>query len=114
MDIEYPSIVSEELLEKCRQINKKGFIKTMRVGDTGVGYTLETLLGIKANSNKSPDYKGIEIKTKDLSGITVGEDAFYECIELYMFYNFFLLHEYVFCVCPDRLFAQRWQNIFHT
>ena len=63
LDIENPSIVSEELLEKCRQINKKGFIKTLRVGDTGVGFTFESLLGIKSNSSKSPDYKGIEIKT---------------------------------------------------
>ena len=29
----------------------------------GVGYTLETLLGIAANSSKAPDYKGIEIKS---------------------------------------------------
>ena len=63
LDIENPSIIAEELLEKCKQINKKGFVKTLRAGDTGVGYTFESLLGIKSNSNKSPDYKGIEIKT---------------------------------------------------
>ena len=63
LDIENPSIVSEELLEKCKQINKRGFIKTLRVGDTGVGFTFESLLGIKSNSSKSPDFKGIEIKT---------------------------------------------------
>ena len=28
-----------------------------------VGYTLETLLGIQANSSKHPDYKGIELKS---------------------------------------------------
>ena len=35
----------------------------MRDGDTGVGFTLESLLGITANSSKNPDYKGIEIKS---------------------------------------------------
>ena len=35
---------------------------TQRPGDTGVGYTLETLLGIPANSSTAPDFKGIEIK----------------------------------------------------
>ena len=31
--------------------------------DTGVGRTLETLLGIEMNSKKTPDYKGIELKS---------------------------------------------------
>ena len=54
---------AEELLNLLRKIGQKGWIKTMRSGDTGEGYTLETLLGISANSNKAPDYKGIEIKS---------------------------------------------------
>ena len=57
------SDVSNELLQKLEQISSRGFIKSMRGGDTGVGYTLETLLGISANSSKNPDYKGIEIKS---------------------------------------------------
>lgn len=44
-------------------ISRRGFVPSMRAGDTGIGYTLETLLGIKANSNKAPDYKGIELKS---------------------------------------------------
>jgi hypothetical protein len=51
-----------ELLSMLKQIGAKGFIPSMRSGDTGVGFTLETLLGIECNSSKSPDYKGIEIK----------------------------------------------------
>jgi hypothetical protein len=35
----------------------------LRTGPTGVGYTLETLLGIAANSSRNPDYKGIELKS---------------------------------------------------
>lgn len=57
-----------ELLAKLKDVAGNGFIKTLRPGPTGVGYTLETMLGIAANSRKAPDYKGIEIKasrTKD-------------------------------------------------
>lgn len=57
------SPVSDELLQKIQHISSKGFIKSMRSGDTGVGFTLESLLGITANSSKNPDYKGIEIKS---------------------------------------------------
>ena len=53
---------SETLLAKIKEVNKKGWIKTLRKGDTGVGYTLETELGIRANSNQKPDFHGIEIK----------------------------------------------------
>ena len=52
-----------ELASKLTEICSRGFVQTLRAGDTGVGYTLETLLGIAANSSKSPDYKGIEIKS---------------------------------------------------
>lgn len=57
-----PSVV--ELLDMIREISRKGFVPTLRPGDTGIGMTLETMLGIKANANKTPDYKGIEIKAK--------------------------------------------------
>ena len=59
-----PSVV--ELLDMIREISRKGFVPTLRPGDTGIGMTLETMLGIKANANKAPDYKGIEIKAKRL------------------------------------------------
>jgi len=54
---------ANELLSKLRTISAKGFVNTLRSGDTGIGFTLETLLGIDANSSSEPDYKGIEIKT---------------------------------------------------
>jgi hypothetical protein len=59
-----PAVV--ELLDMIREVSRRGFIPTMRVGDTGIGMTLETLLGISANAKKAPDYKGIEIKAKRL------------------------------------------------
>ena len=55
--------IADELLQKLREVGRRGWIRTMRSGDTGIGYTLETLLGIQANSNKAPDYKGIELKS---------------------------------------------------
>ena len=60
--------VASELIEKLFEIGKMGFVSSLRSGDTGVGMTLETLLGIQANSNRAPDYKGIEIKATRVSG----------------------------------------------
>lgn len=55
--------VSDELLIKLRKIAQNGFVKSLVNHDTGVGRTLEKLLGIEMNSSKSPDYKGIELKS---------------------------------------------------
>jgi len=43
------------LKEKLRQIKKMGFVKTHRRGDTGIGKTLEDLLGIRENNIPLPD-----------------------------------------------------------
>lgn len=59
---------SEKLLAKLNDIGRMGFVDSMRAGDTGVGFTLETLLGIAANSSKSPDFEGIEIKASRIGG----------------------------------------------
>jgi hypothetical protein len=48
----------------------------LRSGDTGIGYTLETLLGIKENSSKRPDFEGIELKSKRLSSSTTKSGLF--------------------------------------
>lgn len=57
-----------ELLDLIQEISRRGFVPNLRPGDTGIGMTLETMLGIKANANKAPDYKGIELKAKRLRG----------------------------------------------
>lgn len=62
------SPAATELLGKLRDVASHGFIKTMRPGPTGVGYTLESMLGIPANSRKAPDFKGIEIKASRTTG----------------------------------------------
>ena len=57
------SPVAAELLGKLKDIHKMGFVKGVTHGDTNVGLTLENLLGIPRNSLKTPDYKGIELKS---------------------------------------------------
>ena len=57
------SMEANELFSMLKSVSTEGYIKTLRPGDTGVGYTLETKLGIQANNNRAPDYKGIEIKS---------------------------------------------------
>lgn len=54
---------SIELLCKLRAIADNGWFKSQRAGDTGIGYTIETLLGKAPDSSKKPDYKGIELKS---------------------------------------------------
>ncbi len=61
---DHGDVVARELLGLLRQVSSKGYLRTLRPGDTGIGYTLETMLGISANSKQAPDYKGIEIKAK--------------------------------------------------
>ena len=41
-----------------------GYVKTLRNGPTGIGYTLETLLEIKENNISSPDLGEIELKAQ--------------------------------------------------
>jgi hypothetical protein len=54
--------VANELLEKLKEIHRMGFVKSIIQADTGIGMTLEQLLGIPPNASKAPDYKGIELK----------------------------------------------------
>lgn len=64
------SDVAAELMGQIELISRMSYVPTVREGDTGVGATLESLLGIKANSSKAPDYKGIEIKASRLDPAT--------------------------------------------
>lgn len=61
---DHGNAVAAELLGLLRDICAMGYLRTLRPGDTGIGYTLETMLGIAANSRQAPDYKGIELKAK--------------------------------------------------
>lgn len=54
--------------QKLPEIAKKGFIKSLRGGDTGIGFTLETEMGIKENNIQNEDFtfQGnlVELKTQ--------------------------------------------------
>jgi hypothetical protein len=60
--------IQKELIDKLKSVVDMNWIKTKKGGDTGVGFTFESLIGIKSNSNKEPDYKGIEIKCSRKNG----------------------------------------------
>ena len=55
---------SVELLGRLREIASRGPLRSVMPGrsDTAIGRTLEAALGIKINSSKAPDFKGIELK----------------------------------------------------
>lgn len=54
--------VSEELLGRFRAVSDQWFESEV-TADTGIGRTIESFLGISMNSDKTPDYKGIELKS---------------------------------------------------
>jgi len=54
----------QKLKEQLKKIKAMGFIKTHRAHDTGVGKTLEDLLGIKENNLRLPDVGDVELKAK--------------------------------------------------
>ena len=84
------------LKEDFERIKKLGWIKSMRRGSTGVGYTFEKLLDIPENTLPIPDYYGIEIKThrkKSTSNVCLfnydPEGSFsYEIKHLYELYSY--------------------------
>ena len=54
----------KKLKKQLKGIKEKGFIKTHRFHDNGVGKTLEDLLGIKENNFRLPDVGNVELKAK--------------------------------------------------
>lgn len=52
-----------ELKDKLSEIHRKGYIVSLRRGSTGIGYTLETLLGLDENNLKTPDFGDVELKS---------------------------------------------------
>lgn len=53
----------EEFIEKYTKICNMGWIKTHRSGPTGIGKTLEDLLGIIENNIDGPDFGDYELKS---------------------------------------------------
>ena len=57
---------------ELKKLSKRGYIESLRSGDTGVGYTLESCLGIEENNVPFADLgREIELKTfrKDSSSL---------------------------------------------
>lgn len=52
----------EIIKNKLSVIKKKGFIKSLRKGPTGIGYTLEILLDLYENNIPLPDFGEVELK----------------------------------------------------
>lgn len=57
------NVVSEEL-QGCFRSVKDQWFESEVVADTGIGRSIESFLGISMNSDKTPDYKGIELKSR--------------------------------------------------
>ncbi|MDR2493965.1 MAG: MvaI/BcnI family restriction endonuclease [Spirochaetaceae bacterium] len=51
-----------EFSERFKKIKATGYVPSLRHGPTGIGYTLETLLGISENNDAIPDIDGAEVK----------------------------------------------------
>ena len=52
----------DELKERLTAIKHKGYVTSMRRGNPGIGYTLETLLEVRENNLRSPDFGDMELK----------------------------------------------------
>ena len=52
----------DELVDGIKELKERGFVKTHRSDDTGIGKTLEDLLGIKENNFAGPDGEDTELK----------------------------------------------------
>lgn len=52
----------KKLYAKYKTIQEKGWIKSLKNGSTGIGYTFETLIGKKADNSPLPDFGKFEIK----------------------------------------------------
>ena len=63
--------VSEELLGMIRD-RMSDWLPSEVMADTGIGRTVETVLGIPMNDSKMADYKGIELKSKRIGSTTTG------------------------------------------
>ena len=54
----------KEVKKRLSEIKSIGYVRTLRKGPTGIGYTLEELLGIKENNISLPDLGEIELKAQ--------------------------------------------------
>jgi len=55
-----------DIYQTLKDLSAKGYVQTMRPGDTGIGFTLESLLNITENNSGEPDftYNGVPFELK--------------------------------------------------
>jgi len=53
-----------QLRERLSEIKQRGYVVSLRRGNTGIGYTLETLLELDENNLRTPDLGDIELKSQ--------------------------------------------------
>lgn len=53
----------DELKKRLSALKHQGYVASLRRGNTGIGYTLETLLGVEENNLRLPDLGEIELKS---------------------------------------------------
>lgn len=58
----------QDVIKSLEVVKNLGWVKTLRSGSTGIGYTLETLLEIAENNLQQPDLMGFELKASRLNG----------------------------------------------
>lgn len=63
MSVNSPIKDFNDLIKRLEEIEGMGFVKTHRRGTTGIGKTLEDLLGIEENNIPGPNAKRIELKS---------------------------------------------------
>jgi len=54
----------DEFKRKIRELRKREYIETRRMGNTGIGYTLEQEIGLTENNIAGPDLENIELKSQ--------------------------------------------------
>jgi hypothetical protein len=65
----------DRFLTRFDDITRRGFVKTLRTGDTGVGFTLESLLEIPENNSPRADFHGMDLKAYRIDGRPADEHA---------------------------------------
>jgi len=63
MSVNSPIKDFNDLVKRLEEIKRMGFVRTHRIGPTGIGKTLEDLLGIEENNIPGPNAKRIELKS---------------------------------------------------
>lgn len=65
------AITLDEFRERFTEIKRMGWIPSKRRSNTGVGYTLEALLGIEENNIALPDFGTVELKSHRINSTSM-------------------------------------------